>query len=75
MNYTLIRQREVQQRFLSQYQATLSTIRLTIVQEYRNLAIISDRMEYTVAFVYCTQKIFIRFTKTNDEERFMSILA
>jgi hypothetical protein len=33
MNYTLIRQREVQQGFFSQHQATLFTIHLTIGQE------------------------------------------
>jgi len=40
MNYTLIRQREVQQGFFSQHQVTLFTIHLTIGKEQRNLAII-----------------------------------
>ena len=65
MNYTLIRQREVQQGFFSQHQVTLFTIHLIIGQEHRNLAIISDHMEHTTAFVYCAQKIFVRFIKTN----------
>jgi len=42
MNYTLIRQREVQQGFFSHHQVTLFTIHLTIGEEQRNLAIISD---------------------------------
>ena len=65
MNYTLIRQREVQQGFFSQHQVTLFTIHLTIGQEHRNLAIINDHMEHITAFVYCAQKILVRFIKTN----------
>ncbi len=53
MNYTLIRQREVQQGFFSHHQATLFTIHLTIGKEQRNLAIISNYMEHTTAFVHC----------------------
>ncbi len=34
MNYTLLRQREVQQGFFSQHQATLFTIHLAIGQEH-----------------------------------------
>ncbi|CAF3101068.1 unnamed protein product, partial [Rotaria socialis] len=47
MNYTLVRQREVQQGFFSQHQVTLFTIHLTIGKEQRNLAVISDYMEHT----------------------------
>ena len=65
MNYTLIRQREVQQGFFSRYQATLFTVHLTIVKEHRDLAIISDYMEHTTAFVYCAQKIVVDFVKQN----------
>jgi hypothetical protein len=65
MNYTWIRQREVQQGFFSQHQATLFTIHLTIGQEQRNLAIISNYMEHTTAFVYCAQKLLIQFIKKN----------
>ena len=63
MNYTLIRQREVQQSFFSQHQATLFTVHLTIGKEQRNLAIISNYMEHTTAFVYCAQKIRVEFIK------------
>ena len=65
MNYTLIRQREVQQGFFSQHQVTLFTIHLTIGKEQRNLAIISDYMEHTTVFVHCVQKILTRFIKKN----------
>ena len=65
MNYTLIRQREVQQGFFSQHQATLFTIHVTIGQEHRNLAVISDCMEHTTAFVYCAQRILVQFIKKN----------
>lgn len=51
MNYTLIRQREVQQGFFTQNQATLFTIHLTIGQAQRNVAIISNYMEHTTSFV------------------------
>ena len=61
MNYTLIRQCEVQKGFFSQYQATLFTIHLAIGQEQRNLAIISNYMEHTTACIYCTQQILIQF--------------
>ena len=64
MNYTLIRQREVQQGF-SQHQATLFTAHLTIGNEHRDLAIISDYMEHTTAFVYCAQRIIVDFVKKN----------
>jgi hypothetical protein len=47
MNYTLMRQREVQQGFFSQHQVSLFTIHLTIGDEHRNLAIISNYMEHT----------------------------
>jgi hypothetical protein len=65
MNYTLIRQREVQQGFFSQHQATLFIIHLTIGQEQGNLAIISNYMEHTTAFVYCAQKLLVQFIKKN----------
>ena len=65
MNYTLIRQREVQQGSLSQRQATLFTIHLTIGKEQRNLAIISNYMKHTTPFVYCAQKILVEFIKKN----------
>ena len=61
MNYTLIRQREVQQDFFSQHQATWCTIHLTVGKEQRNLPIISNCMEHTTAFVYCAQKILVEF--------------
>jgi len=65
MNYTLIRQREVQQGFFSQHQATLFTIHLTIGKEQRNVAIISNYMEHTTSFVFCAQQILVRFIKKN----------
>ena len=65
MNFTLIRQREVQQGFFSQHQATLFTIHLTSGREQRNVAIISNYMEHTTSFVYCAQVILVRFIKKN----------
>ena len=65
MNYTLIRQREVQQGFFSQHQVSLFTIHLTIGDEHTNLAIISNYMEHTTAFVHCAQKILVEFIKKN----------
>ena len=65
MNYTLIRQREVQQGFFSQHQTSLFTIHLIVGKEQRNLAIISNYMEHTTAFVYCAQKILVEFIKEN----------
>lgn len=65
MNYTLVRQREVQQGFFSQHQVTLFTIHLTIGKEQRNLAIISNYMEHTTTFVHCAQKILVQFIKKN----------
>ena len=65
MNYTLVRQREVQQGFFSQHQVTLFTIYLTIGKEQRNLAIISDYMEHLTMFVHCAQKILTQFIKKN----------
>ena len=64
-NYTLIRQREVQQGFFFQHQATLRTAHLTIGKEHRDLAIISDYMVHTTAFVYCAQRIIVDFVKKN----------
>ena len=65
MNYTLLRQREVQQGFFSQNQATIFTVHFTIGQEHRNLAVISDHMEHSTAFVYCAQKLIVQFLKEN----------
>ena len=65
MNFTLIRQREVQQGFFSRHQATLFTIHLTSGREQRNVAIISNYMEHTTSFVYCAQEILVRFIKKN----------
>ena len=56
MNYSLIRQREVQQGFFSRQQASLFTAHLIIGKEQQNLAIVSDRLEHDTAFVYCAQK-------------------
>jgi hypothetical protein len=66
MNYTLIRQREVQQGFFSQRQASLFTVHLTIGKEHRDIAIISDSMEHTVVFVYCVQRIVADYIKKNN---------
>lgn len=55
MNYTLVRQREVQQGFFSQHQVTLFTIHLTIGKEQRNLAIISNYMEHNGIRTLCTK--------------------
>ena len=63
MNYALRRQREVQQGFFSQHQVTIFTIHLTIGKQHRNLAIISDCMEHSTAFVYCAQKLIVQFVK------------
>ena len=63
MNYILIRQHEVQQGFFSQYQATLFTIHPTIEPEHRDLAIVSNSMEHTTAFVYCAQGMIVEFVK------------
>ena len=65
MNYTLMRQREVQQGFFSYNQATLFTIHLTIGQEQRNIAIISNHTEHSTAFVYTAQNILVQFIKNN----------
>ena len=65
MNYKLIRHREVQQGVFSHHQVTLFTIHLTIGEEQRNLAIISNYMEHTTAFVHCAQKILVQFIKKN----------
>lgn len=63
MNYTLIRQREVQQGFFSQHQATLFTIHINIGSEHRDIAIVSDPMDHTTAFVYCAQGMLVDFVK------------
>ena len=63
MSYTLIRLHEVQQSFFSQHQATLFTIHLTIGPEHRDLAIGSNSMEHTTAFVYCAQGMIVEFVK------------
>ena len=63
MNYTLIRQHEVQQGFFSQHQATLFTIHLIIGNEHRDLAIVSNSMEHTTSFVYCAQRMIVEFVK------------
>ena len=65
MNYTLIPQREVQQGFFSQHQVTMFTMHLTIGQEHRNLAVISDHMEHTTVFVFCAQQLLVHFIKKN----------
>jgi hypothetical protein len=63
MNYTLLRQREVQQGFFSQHQATRFTAHLIIGLEHRDLAIVSDCMKHATSFVYCAQKLIITFVK------------
>ncbi|CAF4573403.1 unnamed protein product, partial [Rotaria sp. Silwood2] len=65
MNYTLVRQREVQQGFFSQHQASLFTTHLTIGKEHRDIAIISDSMEHNMPFVYCAQRIITDYVKKN----------
>jgi hypothetical protein len=65
MNYTLIRQREVQQGFFSQNQATLFTVHLIIGSEHQDMAIVSDCTEHTTAFVYCAQSMIVNFVKNH----------
>ncbi|CAF3402296.1 unnamed protein product [Rotaria socialis] len=65
MNYTLIRQREVQQGFFSQSQVSLFTVHLTVGKEHFDMAIISNSMEHNVAFVYCAQQIIVDYVKKN----------
>ena len=63
MNYILIRQHDVQQGFFSQHQATLFTVHLIIEPEHRDLAMVSNSMEHTTAFVYCAQGMIVEFVK------------
>ncbi len=63
MNYTLVRQREVQQGFFSQHQVTLFTIHLMIGSEHQEMAIVSDSMEHTTTFVYYAQRMIVNFLK------------
>ena len=65
MNDALMRQREVQQGFFSQHQVTIFTVHMTIGQQHRSLAIISDCMEHSTAFIYCAQKLIVQFAKHN----------
>jgi hypothetical protein len=65
MNYTLVRQREVQQGFFSQHQATLFTIHLVVGSEHRDEAIVSDSMHHNTAFVYCAQGVIVNFVKNH----------
>lgn len=63
MNYTLLRQREVQQGFFSHHQATLFTVHLVTGAEHRDMAIISDCMDHSTAFVYGAQSLIVTFVK------------
>lgn len=63
MNYSLIRQREVQQGFFSHQQASLFTAHLIIGEQQRNPAIISDRLERDTAFVHCAHQIIAEFSR------------
>ena len=63
MNYSLMRQREVQQGFFSRQQATLFIAHLIIGKEQQNLAVVSDRLEHDTAFIYCAQEIIVEFVK------------
>ena len=65
MNYNLIRQREVQQAFFSQKQASIFTIHITIGKEHRNIAIISNSIEHSITLVYCAQKVLADYLKKN----------
>jgi hypothetical protein len=64
MNYTLVRQREVQQGFFSNIKSPYLQS-CDHWKEQRNLAIISNYMENTTAFVHCAQKILTEFIKKN----------
>ena len=67
VNYTLIRQREVQQDFFSQQQASLFTAHLTTGKEHYDIAIISDCMEHSgnAALVDCAQTIIVDYMEKN----------
>jgi hypothetical protein len=65
MNYTLVRQREAQQGFFSQHQATLFIIHLVVGSEHRDVAIVSDSMDHNTAFVYCAQGVIVNFVKNH----------
>jgi hypothetical protein len=65
MNYTLVRQREAQQGFFSQHQATLFTIHLVVGSEHRDVAIVSDSIDHNTAFVYCAQGVIVNFVKNH----------
>ena len=61
----LIRQREVEQGFFSQNQATLFTVHLIIGSEHEDMAIVSDYTEHNTAFVYCAQSMIVNFVKNH----------
>ncbi len=62
-NYSIIRQREVQAAHWNNLQATLFTIHVTIGTSHKNVVIISDYMHHDTAFVYCAQRVIVKFLK------------
>ncbi len=62
-NFSFVVQKEIQSAYWNKKQASLYTIVITVGTDHRNMVIISNRMVHDTAFVYCAQKLIVKFIK------------
>ncbi|CAF4975031.1 unnamed protein product [Rotaria sp. Silwood1] len=62
-NFSFVVQKQIQSAYWHQKQASLYTVVITVGTNHHNMVIISNRMVHDTAFVYCTQKLIVKFIK------------
>lgn len=62
-NFSFVVQKEIQSSYWNQKQATLYTIVIDVGSDHRNMIIISNRMVHDTTFVYCAQRLIVKFIR------------
>ena len=62
-NFSFVVQKEIQSAYWNQKQSTLYTIVISIGSDHRNMVIISNRMVHDTTFVYCAQRLIVKFIR------------
>lgn len=68
-NYSLTRQRGIQAAHWNNLQETSFTIHMKVGSNHKNMVVIDDYMHHDIAFVYCAQRIIVKFVKKHYPQK------
>ncbi|CAF4388945.1 unnamed protein product, partial [Rotaria magnacalcarata] len=60
-NFSFVVQKEIQSAYWNKKQSSLYTVAITVGGDHRSMVIISNRMVHDTTFVFCTQKLIVKF--------------